>query len=308
MSGAAVSAADPKGPSAPSAPPGPPPRVLVLSAFAAIYGIWGSTYLAIAVAVETVPPLLMVGMRFLAAGSVLLALALLRGEAWPRRDAWLAAARQAVFVLGAYGLLAWAEQRVASGASAVLSATSPLFVVLLDARLRRRPGVRVAVGLGLLGVILLASPWRGRTALDPWGSLALLGSGLLWGAGAVRAKRTVAPGSTLVATAMELLTGSIVLLAVALLVGESSAAWSMSARSLLAIGYLVVFGSVIAYTAFHWLLQVSSPALVSTHAYVNPVIALALGSLLHGEGLGSASILATGMVLGGVGLLAVATR
>lgn len=285
-----------------------PQRALVLAAFTAIYGIWGSTYLAISVAVETVPPFLMVGLRFLAAGSLLLALALLRGEAWPRRNAWLTAARQAVFVLGAYGLLAWAEQRVASGAAAVLAATSPIFVVLLDARLRERRAARVGVGLGLLGVLLLTSPWRSQGGLDPWGSLAILGSGLLWGAGAVRARKAARPGSTLMGAAMELLTGSIVLLAAGLLMGEAGAAWPVSGRSILALAYLVVFGSVVAYTAFHWLLEVSSPALVTTHAYVNPVIALALGSVLHGEAVGGASIVATGLVLGSVGLLAIATR
>ncbi len=285
-----------------------PPRALVLVAFAAIYVIWGSTYLAIAVAVETVPPLLMVGLRFLAAGSLLLAVALLRGEAWPQRAAWLASTRQSLFVLGAYGLLAWAELRVASGAAAVLSATSPMFVVLLDVRVRRRAAARVGVGLGLLGVLLLSSSWRSGGGLDAWGSLAILGSGLLWGAAAVRAKATVAPGSTLMAAAMELLTGSVFLLGIAMLLGESGGGWSVSGRSLLALAYLVVFGSVVAYTAFHWLLQVSSPALVTTHAYVNPVIALALGAMLHGEVVGSTELAATALVLGSVAVLAFATR
>lgn len=285
-----------------------PPRALLLAAFAAVYGIWGSTYLAIAVAVETLPPLLMVGLRFLVAGLVLLAWALLRGEPWPRRDAWIAAAVQGLFVLGAYGLVAWAELRVASGTSAVLAATSPVFVVLLDSRVRGRIGVIAGAALGLLGVLLIASPWRSGAGVDPWGSLALLGSALLWGAGAARAKRAPVPASALMGTAMELLTGSVILLSLAILSGESNAVGAVSGPSLLAIAYLVVFGSIVAYTAFHWLLQVSSPSLVSTHAYVNPVIALVLGAMLHGEPVGGATVAAAVTVLGSVGILAWATR
>ncbi len=285
-----------------------PPRALLVAAFAAIYGIWGSTYLAIAVAVETLPPLLMVGVRFLAAGSVLMAWALLRGEAWPRRDAWLAATVQGLFVLGAYALVAWAEQRVASGASAVLAATSPLFVVLLDAQVRGRLTVMMGVVVGLVGVLLLASPWRSGSGVDPWGSLAILVSALLWGAGAARAKKAPVPGSALMGTAMELLTGSVVLLSLALVSGEPGVARAVDGRSLLAMAYLVVFGSVVAYTAFHWLLQVSSPSLVSTHAYVNPVIALGLGWTLHGEVVGGATVAAATLVLASVWMLAWATR
>lgn len=285
-----------------------PSRALLVAAFAAIYLIWGSTYLAIAVAVETLPPLLMVGARFLAAGSVLVAWALFRGEAWPRRGAWTAASVQGLFVLGAYALVAWAEQRVASGASAVLAATSPLFVVLLDAQVRGRLTVMMGVVVGLVGVLLLASPWRSGGAVDPWGSLALLASALLWGAGAARAKKAPVPGSTLMGTAMELLTGSVILLALAFATGEPGAARAVNGRSLLAMAYLVVFGSVVAYTAFHWLLQVSSPSLVSTHAYVNPVIALGLGWTLRGEVVGGATVAAAALVLASVGLLAWATR
>ncbi len=286
---------------------GTPPRALVLAAFAAIYGIWGSTYLAIAVAVETLPPLLMVSVRCLIAGAVLLGWVLLRGEKLPGRAAWLTTARQAVLLFGAYGLVAWGEQRVASGAAAVLGATSPLFVVMLEPRVRTRLAALAAVATGLVGVLLLASPWRSG-GLDPLGTLAMVGASALWGMGAARAQSASVPGSALMATSMELLTGAAMLFVGALFLGELGAVPHVSTTSALAVGYLIVFGSIVAYTAFHWLLQVASPSLVSTHAYVNPIIALALGAMLHGEVVGGASIAATGLVLGSVGVLALATR
>jgi drug/metabolite transporter (DMT)-like permease len=288
----------------------PPPRALVLAAFAAVYGIWGSTYLAIAVALETLPPLLMVSLRFLLAGTLLLLICLLRGEPWPGLGAWSLASRQAVFLFGAYGLLAWAELRVASGAASVLAATSPLFVLAMDAGARGRFSAGVGVSLGLCGVVVLAAPWRGAGGLDPAGTLALLGSALLWAAGSARPPTRSAPGSPLMATSVELLLGSGLLLAAGLAMGEAAELHPtlVSARSLLALGYLVVFGSVVAYTAFRWLLGVASPTLVATHAYVNPVIALALGWLLHGEALGGATFAAAGMVLGGVVSVAAVTR
>jgi len=166
----------------------------------------------------------------------------------------------------------------------------------------------MGVVVGLVGVLLLASPWRSAGTLDPWGALAVLASAVLWGAGAARAKKVPVPRSALMGTAMELLTGSVILLALALATGEAGAAAQVDGRSLVAMAYLVVFGSVVAYTAFHWLLQVSSPSLVSTHAYVNPVIALGLGWTLHGEVVGSATVAATMLVLGSVGILAWATR
>lgn len=287
----------------------PPSRALLLAAFAAVYGIWGSTFLAIAVAVESLPPLLMVSLRCLAAGGVLMAFCLLRGEVWPRRDAWRQAAFHAVFLFGAYGLVAWAEQRVASGVAAVLAATSAIFVLGMDGQARRRAGARFGMALGLAGVLLMVAPWRDGKALELSGTVALLGSSLLWAVGSVRSRTNPLPGSPLMATAMELLSGSALLFVAALVLGEPATLHpsAVSVRSVIAVGYLVVFGSIVAYSAFHWLLGVTSPSLVATHAYVNPVIALVLGWLLHGEAVGATTVAAVGMVLGGVAAVAAAS-
>ena len=282
------------------------PRAGVVAAFLAVYGIWGSTYLAIAVAVESLPPLLMVSLRCLTAGAVLVGWARLRGDAWPGSRSWLVAASRATLLFGAYGLVAWAEQRVASGIAAVLVASSALFVLLLDGRSRRHVGAKVGIGLGLAGILLMAAPWHARTGADLAGMAALVGSAILWAAGSAWSRARAVPGSTLMSAALELLAGSALTLVAGLALGEASAVHpgAISLRSILALAYLIVFGSVVAYTAFRWLLDVSSPTLVATHAYVNPVIALALGWLLHGEALTGSMVAAAGMVLGGVALVA----
>lgn len=287
-----------------------PSRTLLLAAFAAVYCIWGSTYLGIAVAVETLPPLLMVGVRCLAAGAVLMAWARLRGAAWPSARGWAAAAGQAVFIFGAYAGVAWAECRVPSGDAALLGATSPLFVLLLDGRARTRLGALAGVALGFFGVVLLAAPWRVAGRLDPMGTVALLASSVLWGVGSARSHRVRIHDSAFMATAMELLVGSGLTLGAGALAGEAGTVHvaTVSTRSLLALAYLVVFGSLVAYTAFHWLLQVAAPTLVSTHAYVNPAIALALGWLFHGESLTGATLGAAAMVLAGVVVVAAGVR
>jgi len=282
------------------------PRAGVVAAFLAVYGIWGSTYLAIAVAVESLPPLLMVSLRCLTAGAVLVGWARLRGDRLPPPRAWAMAASRAALLFGAYGLVAWAEQRVASGVASVLVASSALFVLLLDGCARRRAGARAGVALGLAGILLMAAPWGVRSGADAAGMAALVGSALLWAVGSVWSRAHAAPGSTLMSAGLELLAGSVLTLVVGLLLGEAGRVHvgAISVRSLLALGYLIVFGSVVAYTAFRWLLDVSSPTLVATHAYVNPVIALALGWLLHGEALTGSTVAAAALVLGGVVLVA----
>lgn len=288
----------------------PPPRGLVVGAFAAVYAIWGSTYLAIAVGLESLPPFFMMGLRFLVAGGVLLGLALLRGERWPAWESWLAAAGQAILLFGAYGLLAWGEGRVSSGVAAVLAATSPLFVLLLDRGARGRAAARVGMALGLAGVVVLVVPGSSTGGLDPAGTAALLGSALLWGLGSVRPPRKTAGVSPLMVAAMELLGGSVLLSTVGALVGEAAAlhGHAVSGRSMAAVAYLAVFGSVVAYTAFRWLLGVASPSLVSTHAYVNPVVALALGGAIHGEAVTRSTVAGAALVLTGVVAVAVAAR
>ena len=270
------------------------PRAAVAAAFLAVYGIWGSTYLAIAVAVESLPPLLMVSLRCATAGSVLVGWARLRKDPWPPRRSWAVAASRAALLFGAYGLVAWAELRVASGIAAVLVATSALFVLLLDRSSPRRAGARVGVVLGLAGILVMAAPWRARTGLDVGGMLALVGSAVLWAAGSTWSRARAVPGSTLMSAGLEMLAGSALTLIAGVALGEPSLVHlgAITTRSVVALAYLIVFGSVVAYTSFRWLLDVSSPTLVATHAYVNPVIALALGWLFHGEALTGAMVAA----------------
>jgi drug/metabolite transporter (DMT)-like permease len=275
----------------------------IWGAFAAIYVVWGSTYLAIAIAVRSIPPLLMMGVRSVLAGAVLYAGARLGGAASPSASDWRAAAKVGVlfFLLG-HGLLAWSETRVASGAAAVLIATEPLFIVLLGwwgGRLVSRvrgarpdPLMLLAVVLGLAGVAVLLLPGAG----------ALLGASFAWSIGTFHVPRT---GSAFRAAGMQLLAGGALLVVLSALVGELHGWSPLQARgdSLLALAYLVVFGSVLTFGAYIWLLHRVSAARVASHTYVNPVIALALGAGLGGEVLGARVLLEAGMVLTAVLLL-----
>jgi drug/metabolite transporter (DMT)-like permease len=202
--------------------------------------------------------------------------------------------------------VAWAEQRVASGIAAVLVASSAIFVLLLDGRARRRSAALVGVALGMTGILVMAAPWQARGAADLAGVAALLGAALLWAGGSAWSPGPSVSGSTLMNAGLELLAGSALTLVVGLVLGEAGQVHldAVTARSLLALGYLILFGSVVAYTAFRWLLKVSSPTLVATHAYVNPVVALALGWQLNGEALTGSMVAAAALVLGGVALVA----
>jgi drug/metabolite transporter (DMT)-like permease len=247
------------------------------------------------------------------AGGLLFAAARLRGAPSPTFAEWRAAAKVGVlfFVLG-HGLLAWSETRVASGAAAVLIATEPLFIVLLGwwggrlasrARtgVRPRPLVLLAVLLGIAGVAVLMLPGI-RGGIDPVGAAALLAASFAWSVGTFHVPRT---GSPFRAAGMQLLAGGAVLLVVSALLGEWRDWTPADARagSVLALGYLVAFGSVLAFGAYIWLLHRVSATRVASHTFVNPVIALALGAWLGGEALGPRVLLAAGLVLTAVILL-----
>lgn len=286
-------------------------RGRVLVAFAAVYVIWGSTYLAIRVAIETLPPLLMAGTRFLLAGSLLYGWMRLRGAERPQRAHWRSAAIVGGFLLlGGNGGVVWAEQRVPSGLTALLVATVPLWMTLLGWWLghERRPNRRVAAGLflGLLGVGLLVAA-RGvgdPTGADPLGAVVLVGASLSWAYGSLWSRRAELPRSPFLATAMEMMAGGALLLVASGLRGE----WlrldpsAVSTRSLVAVSYLVVFGSLVGFTAYVYLLRASTPTRVATYAFVNPAVAVVLGWLVAGEALthrtaGAAAIILTGVVL-----------
>jgi drug/metabolite transporter (DMT)-like permease len=281
-------------------------------AFAAIYLIWGSTFLAIRFAVETLPPLLMMGTRHLGAGGLLFLWQLARGKCRTDRRGWRSAFIAGAFCfLGCHGLLAWAELRLSSGLAALLSATLPIWMVLL-ARFRGQgseltPRVLTGIAIGFAGVALLVPlQFSGRQA-EGWSALAIIASEMLWALGAIygRSVKTETPLATF--AAMQMLAGGLLLWTAGLAIGEDAQlhAAAFTTRSVVSLAFLIVFGSVIAFTAYTWLLQVSSPAIVSTHSYINPVVAVFLGWAFAGEAVSARTLLATAIILASVALTSV---
>jgi len=267
-------------------------------AFFAIYVIWGSTYLAIRVAVESIPPLLMMAARHLAAGALLFFYLRLRGEKMPRQMWKPALVAGALCFLGGHGLLAWAEQRVSSGMAALLIALEPVMMVLL-ARAARQEGrisgrTLAGLALGIIGIAVLI-PINAKSELIA--SLAVLLSGLLWSVGAIYARGAARHVSSAMYSAMQMLVGGLMLLTVGAAFGERVAFAAVSVRSIAALAYLIVFGSIIAFSAYTWLLRVSTAARVGTHSYVNPIIAVVLGWALGGEAVTIRMLIGASIVL-----------
>jgi drug/metabolite transporter (DMT)-like permease len=283
----------------------------LVAAFAAVYVIWGSTYLGIRFAVETLPPFSMAGLRFLTAGAMLYGWARLRGAEKPTAPQWKAAAVVgALLLLGGNGLVSWAEQYVASGVAALLVTSTPLWMVLLDwARpggVRPRPGVFIGLALGFVGVVVLVGPGafaEGEGGVDVLGALAVLGAALSWAVGSLYSRTAPRPASTLQGVGMQMLAGGAMLLAVGLALGERVEPAAVSARSWLALAYLVVFGALVGYTAYVWLLRHTTAAKASTYAYVNPVIAVLLGAWLADEALDARVGVAGALIVGAVALI-----
>jgi drug/metabolite transporter (DMT)-like permease len=289
-----------------------PELLPLLLAFGAIYFVWGSTFLAIRFAVETMPPLLTMGTRHLAAGGLLFVWLLARGEPLPERRLWKPAIFSGAFCfLGCHGLLAWAEKTVPSGLAALLSATLPIWMILLARAMGQgselTPKVLGGIALGFLGVAVLVPFGNGGQHGVPWTSLAIIVCEIFWAIGAIfsRGVKGKVPPATF--AAMQMLAGGAMLWAVGLGLGEASQlhATSFTARSVLSLGYLIVFGSLLAFTAYVWLLQVCSPAVVSTHSYINPVVAIFCGWALGGEALTGRTLLGTGIVLASVALVSI---
>ena len=282
----------------------------ILLAFAIVYTVWGSTYLAIGIAVESVPPLAAAGVRFLLAGAVLYLVGRSTSVERPTARHWRSAA-----VLGALlpacgnGLIFIAQQSVASSLSAVFVATEPIFVALIGARwlgLRIRGRGWVGIACGTFGIVLLAAPWEASASSDLRGlGLLCLGS-FAWSIGSVYSRSAPTPRSPLLGSGMTLLLGGAMLLVASGLRGELGELQlaDVTSRSWFALGYLVVFGSILAYTAYLYLLRHVSASTVSTYAYVNPLVGLALGAVIAGERLDPRSWVAAGaIVLGAVLLL-----
>jgi drug/metabolite transporter (DMT)-like permease len=271
-----------------------------------VYVVWGSTYLAQKVGLEGLPPLTMNAIRFVIAGALLYAYCRYRRMPNPDRPQWRAGAIQGLLLPAAgTGGAAWAEQRLSSGITALFLASIPLWIVL-GRRFADRERITWSVALGLLagfaGVAVLARPSGGGDAV----SIAVaLGGALCWGLGTVYAGHAPRPRSALMASAIEMLCAGAILIVLSGVTGE----WSridVTGRSLLAIGYLIVFGSLVAYTAYTWLLDHVAPRIAGTYAFVNPVVAVLLGWWLLGEPLTARTLLATAVIAAGVALIVLA--
>jgi drug/metabolite transporter (DMT)-like permease len=299
-------------------PTASPSRFALAAAFAIIYLIWGSTFLAILFAIETLPPFLMAGVRFLVAGSLVYAWSrLVNGTGAPSRGQWLAAAAVGVLLLvGGNGLLVWSEQRIPSGVAALLVGTVPCFMALIDwlrpGGLRPSGYVFAGLLLGLVGLFWLVGPDTliGGGRADFIGAAAVVLGSFSWALGSIYSRHAGTPASPFLSTAMQMLAGGAVLLLLSVLLGEPWAfdARAVSLRSALGLLYLIVLGSIVAFSAYIWLLRVSTPARVSTYAYVNPVVAVLLGWALAGEELTLRIGVAAAIIISGVALITLAPK
>ena len=287
-----------------------PARRLLVASLAAVYVIWGSTYLAMRIAIGGMPPLFMASMRFFAAGAILLALAVRRGAQIPPMRDWLRTLPVgALLFMGGNGFVALAEQSVPSGGVAVVCATMPLWVGVLGAAFGQKPTARewLALVIGFCGVVvLMGGPTLAGHPLD---IACAIGSPILWACGSLLSRRTRDVGgqhAALVGPAVQMLGGAVVLAIVAMVCGEHLPA-HVPVRSWLALGYLVVFGSLVGFTAYSWLLRHARPVVATSYAYVNPVLAVLIGAALYGEPLGWTTAVANVLIVGAV-MLAVGTR
>ncbi len=281
----------------------------VAVALGAVYLIWGSTYLAIRFAIETIPPFLMAAARYLAAGGMLYVWSRLRGAPRPRLIHWRSAVLLGglLLLLGNGGVV-WAEQRVSSGLAALLVSTEPLWIVLFVwMRDHGRPGGRVLAGLllGFTGLVLLVRPGSSTGGIDLLGVAAVMVASVSWAWGSLHGQRAKLPPSPLLGTAMQMVSGGGLLLLASAITGEPARFHlaAVSARSALSLAYLIVFGALIAFTAYVWLLKAAPPVLVSTYAYVNPLVAVFLGWAVAGEPITRATLIAAAVILAGVALI-----
>jgi drug/metabolite transporter (DMT)-like permease len=288
-----------------------PERFRLLLAFFLIYFIWGSTYLAIRYAIETLPPFLMAGTRFLAAGVLMYAFMRSRGAAAPELRQWWQLGIVGTFLfLGGNGFVVWAEQYITSGLAALLVATLPLWLIVLDwLWAGGKPptlmaGIGIALGLG--GTVVLLDPVRiADSAIHLPGALMVILGSLLWAIGSIYSKKFRQPPSIFMSAACQMIGGGVSLLVVAVALGEPAdfAFAQVSAVSVAGFLYLMVFGSMIAISAYVWLLQNASAASISTYAFVNPAVAIFLGWLIAGEEINAHILAGAAIILAGVFLV-----
>ncbi len=296
----------------PASPPAiPPSRLAVLAAYAALYVVWGSTYLAIHFAIESLPPMLMASVRFLVAGSLLYVWMRLRGAPPPTRLHWRTGLIVGGFLLlGGNGAVVWAEQSVPSGIAALFVAVLPLWMVLIGwAQGGPRPTGRVILGiaLGLFGVAVLVGPdaFSGGGRVDPVGGLVLILGSLSWALGSMYSRGAPQPTAPALGSATQMLAGGALLLVAAFIRGEPATfdPTMVTTASLFALLYLVIAGSLIGFSAYLWLLRVEPPARVATYAFVNPVVAVFLGWALAGEPLTLSTVIAASIIVASVALV-----
>jgi drug/metabolite transporter (DMT)-like permease len=292
-------------------------RAQLIAAFAAVYIIWGSTFLAIRYAIETMPPLYMAGARFLIAGAILYAWAYLREQARATRRQWIGTAIVGTLLLmGGNGAVTWVEQFVPSGLAALAVAATPVWMVIFE---WVRPGgdrptgpVLGGIALGFAGLVLLVGPGNlmGARAVDPRSAIILFGGTLAWAAGSIYSRSLQLPRSARLSTGMQMLAGGTALVLAGAIGGETDrvSLQNVSLVSFLAFAYLVIFGAIVGFTAYIWLLTATTAARVSTYAYVNPIVALILGWAIAGESITPRTVVAAVVILGGVALISLSRR
>jgi drug/metabolite transporter (DMT)-like permease len=290
-------------------------RAQIIAAFASIYLVWGSTYLAIRYAVQTIPPFLMGGVRFVVSGALLYAWSRFRGAERPTRLHWRNATIAGAFLLlGGNGAVVWAEQFVPSGLTALLVSILPFWLVIIEwvrpPRARPHGAVMVGLILGFVGIVVLVGPadLGGHGDVRPIGALVLILGSLSWAIGSFYSRDAQLPQSGLLTTGMEMLGGGALLLIVGALTGELSRfdVHSVSSASAAGLAYLITFGSLLGFTSYIWLLDKVSPARLGTYAYVNPVVAVILGWALAGERLSVRTGVAAAIVICAVALITTA--
>ncbi len=291
-----------------------PPSWKILLAFGIIYFVWGSTFLAIRIGVHEVPPFLFAALRFFTAGLVLYSWLRMKGTPSPSSRQWVSASGLgALIFLFDYGCLFWAEQRVPSGVAAVILATTAVFIALLEIiflrtqKLTVRLGLALSIGLSGVAVLMNNSFSLGEAPIDRIGVLAILVASATWSIATILTRRLPLPESKAMSAAAQMLTGGAMLFVLAAGTNEFAGfrMQAISRSAWFALIYLVIAGSIVGFTAYVWLLHYESPTKVGTYAYVNPVVAVALGYFFGGEGVGARTILGTLLVL--VSVVTIAT-
>ncbi len=288
----------------------------IAAALLIVYVFWGGTYLGMKIGIETIPPFMLAGFRFALAGIILYVYAKLRGAANPTFENWKTSGIiAALLLLGGTGIVCWAEQTVPSGIAALLIATVPLWIIIIGFfskdRVRHSKGSMVGVGLGLVGIGILVLPnffdQQSVTAIDPVGLLAIIFAAFSWSLGSMYSRKVRQHDSALLSNGMQMILGGIFLLITAFFLNEFDGfqLQQVSLRSIIGFSYLVVFGSIIAFSAFIWLLKNAEPLWVSTYAFVNPIVAVFLGYLLVGEVLGLNSMISAAVIIVSVVIITV---